>query len=143
VTRIGCVDSLGLDEIDLVAKSIPGKSKNERTRSVLLLQGVASYLSTGVARVTHDKVKEACLHYDAWDSDNFARYLRNLSREVGGNRESGYMLTAAGLTAAGLTAAGLTAAGLTAATEMIKELFNRGDEESVRPKKREKRKAKA
>ena len=128
MTRIGCVDSLGLDEIDLVAKSIPGKSKNERTRSVLLLQGVASYLSTGVARVTHDKVKEACLHYDAWDSDNFARYLRNLSREVGGNRESGYMLTAAGLTAA---------------TEMIKELFNRGDEESVRPKKREKRKAKA
>src|SRR5262245_38461334 len=45
--------SLGADEIDLVAKNVPGKSKRERMRSVLLLKAIAAYLSNGVARVTH------------------------------------------------------------------------------------------
>src|SRR3569833_2163130 len=32
--------SLGIDEIDLVAKTIPGKSIRERLRNVLLLKGI-------------------------------------------------------------------------------------------------------
>ncbi len=38
------VFSLGVDEIDLIAKNVPGKSKTDRTHSVLLLKGVAAYL---------------------------------------------------------------------------------------------------
>src|ERR1700731_4194300 len=67
--------SLGADEIDLVARTVPGKSKRERMRSVLLLKVIAAYLSNGAARVTHEQVKEACLHYDAYDSPNHAKYL--------------------------------------------------------------------
>jgi hypothetical protein len=92
--------SLGLDEIDLVARDVPGTSKKDRMRSVLLLKGIASYLSTGVARVTDEKIREACIHYDAFDRPNFAKHLRDFAREVGGTRESGYTLTAAGLAAA-------------------------------------------
>jgi hypothetical protein len=44
--------SLGIDEIDLVAKKVPGKSVRDKMRSVLLLKGVAAYLGTGVPRVT-------------------------------------------------------------------------------------------
>lgn len=113
--------SLGQDELDLVAKSVPGNSKKDRMRSVFLLQGVASYLSTGVARMSHDKVKEACSHYDAFDSPNFARHMKGLSREIGGTKEAGYQLTASGLSAA---------------TDLIKELISGqdGDEASYRKK---------
>ncbi len=41
--------SLSSDEIDLIAKTVPGKNK-EKMRSVFLLKGVASYLGSGAAR---------------------------------------------------------------------------------------------
>jgi len=90
--------SLGVDEIDLVAKSVPGDNKKERMHSVLLLKGIAAYLSTGVARVTHEQIKEACLHYDAFDTNNFATHLKSFGSEVAGTKDSGYTLTARGLT---------------------------------------------
>jgi hypothetical protein len=92
--------SLGIDEIDLVARSIPGTSKKERMRSVLLLKGIAAYLSSGVPRVTYEQLKEACLHYDAYDSANFAANIRAFTADAGGTKEAGYTLTARGLTAA-------------------------------------------
>jgi hypothetical protein len=92
--------SLGIDEIDLVAKSIPGKKKTERMRNVLLLKGIAAYLGTGAARVTYEQLKEACLHYGAYDATNFASYLKSFSADVGGSKESGFTLSARGLTSA-------------------------------------------
>lgn len=91
--------SLGIDEIDLVAKDVPGKKTKERMHSVLLLKGIAAYLGTGVARVTHEQLKEACLHYNAYDGSNFASYMKTFASEVGGAKEGGYTLSARGLTA--------------------------------------------
>jgi hypothetical protein len=99
IDQLGHLFSLGTDEIDLVAQSVPGGSKNLRTRSVAILKGIAAYLSTGVARVTAEQIKEACLHYDAYDSPNHAKYLRGMSTELTGNKSSGYTLTARGITA--------------------------------------------
>jgi hypothetical protein len=96
-SSLSALFSLGVDEIDLVAKKVPGDNKKDRMHSVLLLKGIAAYLSSGVARVTHDQLKEACLHYDAFDT-NFARNLKSFSSEVAGTKESGYTLTARGLT---------------------------------------------
>lgn len=90
--------SLGVDEIDLVAKSIPGKAKKERTYNVALLKGIAAYLASGAARVTQEQIKEACLHYDAFDSPNFATYLRSFASDLSGSKSSGFTLTARGLT---------------------------------------------
>jgi hypothetical protein len=92
--------SLGIDEIDLVAKSVPGNSKRERMRHVLLLKAIAAYLGTGAARVTYEQLKEAALHYSAYDATNFAAHIRSFAPDVGGTKESGYTLTARGLTAA-------------------------------------------
>lgn len=88
------------DEIDLIAKKVPGSNKKERMRSVILLKGVAAYLATGAARVQHAAVKEACTHYDAHDASNFATHLSSFAKEVGGSKESGFTLTPAGLAAA-------------------------------------------
>jgi hypothetical protein len=101
--------SLGIDEIDLVAKKIPGKSKKERMRSVILLKSVAAYLGSGVARVSHEQVTGTCLHYGAFDATHFARDLKKLAAEIGGTKESGYTLTARGLTNA---------------TELVEDLLN-------------------
>lgn len=90
--------SLGVDEIDLVAKTVPGDNRKQRMHSVLLLKGIAAYLSTGVARVTHEQLKEACLHYDAFDGINFATHLKSFAAEAAGTKGSGYTLTARGLT---------------------------------------------
>lgn len=92
--------SLGIDDIDLVAKSVPGKGKATRQRNIFLLKGMASYLGTGTARFTHEQIKEACLHYDAFDSPNFAKNLNAMSADVSGAKESGYTLTAKGISEA-------------------------------------------
>ncbi len=63
------------------------------------MKGIAAYLSTGAARITAEQIKEACLHYDAYDSPNHAKYLRGMSTELSGSKESGHKLTARGLTA--------------------------------------------
>lgn len=90
--------SLGVDEIDLIAKSIPGKTKKNRMHNVFLLKGVAAYLGSGAYKFTHQQVKEACLHYDALDAGNFATHLKSLSGDVAGNKATGYSLTARGQT---------------------------------------------
>jgi hypothetical protein len=92
--------SLGVDEIDLVAKSVPGKNKKERMRNVLLLTGVAAYLGGGVARVADDDLREACNHYNAYDQANFAAHMKDFAAEASGSKAAGYTLTSRGLTAA-------------------------------------------
>jgi|GEM_PF-2409719 hypothetical protein len=96
--KLSSVFSLGVDEIDLVAKSVPGKGKKERMHNVYLLKGVASYLGTGSPRFSYDQVKEALLHYDAFDSGNFSTFFKSFASEVSGTKEAGYTLTARGLT---------------------------------------------
>ena len=108
VEQLGALFTLGVDEIDLVAKCVPGNSKNARTRSVALLKGMAAYLSSGAPRITNEQIKEACLHYDAYDSPNHAKYLKRMSAELSGSKSSGFILTARGLTAG---------------TELIKEML--------------------
>jgi hypothetical protein len=106
-SQLSSLFSLGVDEIDLVAKSVPGKSKAARVRSVVLLQGIAGYLSTGTARITDQKLREACSHYDAYDRTNFNKHMKAVAAEVSGTREGGYSLTSRGVSAA---------------TELIKEM---------------------
>lgn len=98
--KLSSVFSLGADDIDLVAKNIPGENTKERMRSVFLLEGIAAYLSTGAARFGHDKVRDACRHYRAFDSKNFAAYLKSLNSEISGTSKAGYTLTTRGTTAA-------------------------------------------
>lgn len=100
-SQLTTIFSLGVDEIDLVAKTVPGgKNKKEKMRSVFLLKGVAAYLGGGAARFTHEQAKETCLHYDAYDSSNLSAYLKGMSSEVSGNKEAGYQLSARGLASA-------------------------------------------
>lgn len=94
------VFSLGIDEIDLVAKSIPGTNKKDKMRNVLLLQAVAEYLGSGTAKVSHEKLKEAWLHYGAYDSSNAAAHLKSWETEVSGSKEAGFTLTSRGLSSA-------------------------------------------
>lgn len=93
------VFSLGLEEIDLVAKTVPGKSTREKMRSVFLLKGISAYLGSGAARFSHEQVREACHHYSAWDKGNFANYFKSFASEVSGTKGSGYTLSARGLAA--------------------------------------------
>ena len=92
--------SLGIDDIDLVSKSVPGTKKAQRMKNVFLLKGIAAYVGTGTARFNHEQIKEACLRYDAWDQSNFAAYYKTLSADVSGGKDLGYTLTAKGISEA-------------------------------------------
>ncbi len=99
--QLSSLYSLGVDEIDLVAKAVPGASAKERLRSVLLLQGIAAYLSSGVPRIENDRLKEATKHYDADVGGNFVRELKACASEVAGSRsEANLTLTTRGLNSA-------------------------------------------
>jgi hypothetical protein len=92
--------SLGLDTIDVVARSVPGKSTREKMHNVILLTGAAAYLGTGAARMDSDTLKEALSHYNAYDHKNLATYLKEWASEVSGTRQTGFTLTARGLAGA-------------------------------------------
>jgi hypothetical protein len=98
--QISTIFSVGGDDIDLIADTVPGKSKTKRMYNVFLLKGIAAYVGTGAARFTHEQVKEACLHYDAYDAANFATRVKDFSSEVSGSKDTGYSLNARGLSVA-------------------------------------------
>jgi len=100
-TELSNVFSLGIDDIDVISKTIPGSNKKEKMHNVFLLKGISAYLGGGVARFSHQQIKETCLHYDAYDANNFASYLKALAGDISGSKESGYILTARGMTNAG------------------------------------------
>ena len=110
VNQLSELFSLGLDSIDLVARSVPGQNKKEKMRSVLLMTGAAAYLGAGVARVDDAAFREALSHYNAYDGKNFSHYLKDWAPEVSGSKESGYTLTARGLAAAAELIKGITGA---------------------------------
>lgn len=111
LNQLSAIFSLGGEEIDLIAKSVPGNSKTKRMRSVILLKGIASYLGTGATRLTDQEVRETCLHYDAMDAGNFATHLKGLASEVTGSKETGYSLTARGIAGATELAKGMIVEG--------------------------------
>ena len=102
--------SLGLDDIDFVAKKVPGETNKDRLKNVLLVKAMAGYLGNGAPRVTHEDLKTAAEQYDAYDGKNFATYMKSFSREVHGSKSTGYVLTAAGLTEARVLIEGMIAA---------------------------------
>jgi hypothetical protein len=89
--------TIGVEEIDLVAKDVPGKNKAEKFRSVMLLKGVASYLGSGQPKVDHKALKEAAGHYRADPGKNVTTYIKNMGAEVSGTAATGYTLTPRGL----------------------------------------------
>jgi hypothetical protein len=109
VSQLAQIFSLGGDEIDLIAKKVPGNNKAKRMRSVLLLKGIAAYLGSGAARFTYQEVKEASLHYDAFDSNNPNYAFKAAVSEVSGTKETGFTLTARGMAGA---------------AELVKEMLN-------------------
>jgi hypothetical protein len=99
-SKLMTIFSLGIDEIDLISKSVPGSKKSQRMRSAFLLKGLAAYLGTGTARFSHEQIKETCLHYDAWDTGNFAVIYKSMAADVSGGKDTGYTLTAKGISEA-------------------------------------------
>lgn len=99
-TQLSSIFSLGVDEIDVVAKSVPGKNAKQRFRNVILLQGIASYLGSGTPKFEHKKLREAYTHYDADPAGNLTTYIKDLASDVSGSAAAGYTLTSRGLNSA-------------------------------------------
>lgn len=98
--RLAAVVSFDHAEIDITVDDLPDATAKARMRSVFLLRGIAAYLATGEWRFDDGNARRTCRHYNAYDPSNFSSYLRDLSIEVIGDKETGYSLTARGQKAA-------------------------------------------
>jgi hypothetical protein len=97
---LAMIFSLDQQELDVIASEVPGANLKGRMRSVLLLRGVCSFLRNGEFKFSDDVLRDTCKHYNAYDKNNFAKYLSGMNDEIVGNRESGYALTPKGQKAA-------------------------------------------
>lgn len=98
--RLSAVVSIDHAEVDITVDDLPDTTAKARMRSVFLLRGIAAYLATGDWRFDDSSARRTCRHYNAYDPSNFSSYLRDLSIEVMGDKETGYTLTARGQKAA-------------------------------------------
>jgi hypothetical protein len=97
---LSMIFSLDQQELDVIAAEVQGDTVKKRMRSVFLLRGVCGLLRSGEFKFSDDEARMTCKHYNAYDKNNFANYVKSISDEVVGSRTSGYALTPKGQKAA-------------------------------------------
>jgi hypothetical protein len=82
--------------------SLPGNA-TKRIDQVLhtyLMQGLASFLTTGEPSFSDKDARDLCGHFGCYDHTNHAKYIKEFGNRITGSKNAGWKLTAPGLTAA-------------------------------------------
>ena len=85
------------DNAEVIAASIPGKSKREQTLSAYILTGAGKLISTGEANFDDKSARALCEAAGCYDSPNHTAILRNKGNEFTGSKDKGWSLTSPGL----------------------------------------------
>lgn len=68
------------DRLKVIA-DIPGSSKAEATRNIVLVLLYGEHLS-GIEEVSAERIKETCIDHGCYDNKNFAAHLKSLKPKV-------------------------------------------------------------
>jgi hypothetical protein len=90
------------DGVEIIAGSIPGKSRKEQTFNAYRLLGVSQLLATGTPDFDDKSARELCVSQGCYDSANHAANFRDKSNDFAGSKDKGWTLTAPGLKVAAL-----------------------------------------
>ncbi len=88
--------------VELIADSVPGRSRRDKTINCYLLVGIRGLLRTDEPRFADKDAIEYCQVTHSYDKNNHTTFRQALSNRVSGDRQSGFTLTVPGLRDAAL-----------------------------------------
>lgn len=86
---------------EIIAPTIPGRSKKEQTFNCYKLLGVSKLLANGSTDFDDKEARELCESQGCYDAPNHATNFRNKGNDLAGSKEKGWTLTSPGLKSAG------------------------------------------
>lgn len=86
------------ENVEVVAASVPGKSKKNQTLNAYALAGVARLIAVGDSTFEDKVARELCSNFGCYDSTNHSKYLKDRGNKLAGSASTGWKLTAPGLT---------------------------------------------
>jgi hypothetical protein len=89
--------SIDHDAIDVIASSMPGKSKRQQTSQAYVLCGLRSFLQTGELSFADKDARELCVNKGCYDSPNHSNHMKAFGNLLSGSKDSGWKLTYPGL----------------------------------------------
>lgn len=90
----------GDNDVQIIASSIPGSTKKEKTVNSYLLMGAQSLLAFDDSSFTESDAIAFCKHHQCYDRNNHTTNRKEVGNRTVGNRKEGFKLAAPGLTAA-------------------------------------------
>ena len=83
--------------VELIADSVPGRSKKDKTINCYLLVGIKNLIQNDEARFADKEAMEFCQRTLSYDKNNHTAHRQALSSRASGDRSSGFSLTVPGL----------------------------------------------
>jgi hypothetical protein len=94
-------------KVEIVAAEIPGKDGKAKSINAYILQGLASFLNSGVAKFDDKSARALCVKYGCYSAANHAVYMKAIGNKAAGSKETGWTLTSPGLKVAAELVKGL------------------------------------
>lgn len=83
--------------VELIADSVPGRSKKDKTINCYLLVGIKNLIQNDEAKFQDKEALEFCQRTLSYDKNNHTTHRQALSSRASGDRSSGFSLTVPGL----------------------------------------------
>ncbi|WP_188929487.1 hypothetical protein [Puia dinghuensis] len=82
---------------DVIASEIPGKDGKAKTINAYMLQGLASFLTSGIPKFDDKSARALCARYGCYSAANHSVYIKAVGNKLTGSKDSGWTLTSPGL----------------------------------------------
>jgi hypothetical protein len=91
--QLNHVYSISPDEIDVIAASMPGKSKRQQTLEAYVLCGLRAFIRSGDGRFDDKEGRGLCQKLGCYDAATHYNYIKAFGNLLSGSREGGWKMT--------------------------------------------------
>jgi len=82
---------------DVIVSEMPGKDQKAKTINAYILQGLASFLVSGIPKFDDKSARALCIKSGCYSAANHAVYIKGVGNKLTGSKDSGWTLTSPGL----------------------------------------------
>lgn len=83
--------------VEVIAADIPGKDGKAKTINAYILQGLSSFLVTGVAKFEDKSARALCTKSGCYNAANHVVYIKGVGNRLTGSKDMGWTITTPGL----------------------------------------------
>ena len=91
--QLGHVFTVSVEEVDVIAASLPGGSKRQKTLEAYVLCGLRSFIHGGEGRFDDKEARALCLKLGCYDPANHSNYMKAFSNLITGSKDIGWRIT--------------------------------------------------